>query len=73
MCRADVAEGAIRPLAQVLATMARVLAERAGVDPREVRIGPVDFGEPHDVGALVEGAECRRDELRRAVAEARSL
>lgn len=32
------------PLARLLADMVSVLAEREGVDPAAVTIGPVDFG-----------------------------
>lgn len=32
------------PLARLLADMVSVLAEREGVDPASVTIGPVDFG-----------------------------
>jgi hypothetical protein len=47
MCRAQVVEPAAMPLAAMLTNMARVLAERDGVDPAMVRIGPVDFGPEH--------------------------
>lgn len=45
MCRADVTASAAEPLAAILVDMARVLADREGVNPAEVRIGPVDFGD----------------------------
>jgi len=44
VCRADVDPAAAVPLATLMADIAVVLAEREGVDPAEVRIGPVDFG-----------------------------
>lgn len=44
MCRADVAEAAQAPLAAVLLEMAENLAAMVGADPRDVLIGPVDFG-----------------------------
>lgn len=47
MCRADVSPPAAGPLAAMLVDMARVLADREGVDPATVRIGPVDFGDEH--------------------------
>jgi hypothetical protein len=52
MCRADIAPDACQPLAQLLADMARALAEQAGVPAADVRIGPVDFGpDPAALGA----------------------
>ena len=48
MCRADVHDQAVKPLAVLLVDMARVLAAREGVDPDSVRIGPVDFGGEHE-------------------------
>lgn len=48
MCRADVAKQAVRPLAAVLKEIAATLAQREGVDPASVRIGPVDFGPSED-------------------------
>jgi hypothetical protein len=45
MCRADVAPHAAGPLAALLLDMAATLAKAAGVEPENVRIGPVDFGE----------------------------
>jgi len=44
MCRADVADAAAPALAALLVDLARRLAELEQVDPRSVRIGPVDFG-----------------------------
>lgn len=45
MCRSDVAPHAVEPLAALLLDMATTLAKTAGVEPEDVRIGPVDFGE----------------------------
>lgn len=47
MCRADVADTAELPLAALLVDLARAIADAEGVDPGQVRIGPVDFG-PED-------------------------
>jgi hypothetical protein len=45
MCRANIAPAAAQPLAALLTDMAAIIAEWEGVDPGEVRIGPVDFGD----------------------------
>lgn len=47
MCRSNIAPAAASPLAALLADMAAELAAREGVDPTQVRIGPVDFGDEH--------------------------
>jgi hypothetical protein len=44
MCRADVAPAAEPVLASILVEMAAALAAMEGLDARDVRIGPVDFG-----------------------------
>lgn len=44
MCRADVTPAAEATLAKLLTDMAAVIAAQEGVDPHDVRIGPVDFG-----------------------------
>jgi hypothetical protein len=44
MCRADVVPSAVAPLAALLSDMRDRLAEVEGVDPANVRVGPVDFG-----------------------------
>lgn len=44
MCRADVHPDAQAPLAALLTDMAHAIAEAEGIDPADVRIGPVDFG-----------------------------
>ncbi len=47
MCRADLAPNVQEPVARLLNDIAAALALEAGVDPKSVRIGPIDFGEPH--------------------------
>lgn len=54
MCRADVAPEAQAPLARLLVDMAAALAELEGLDPADVRIGPVDFGPEHNEGELID-------------------
>lgn len=50
MCRADVDRQAAPLLAQLLDTIAHRLAADHGVDRAGVLIGPVDFGDPHEIG-----------------------
>jgi hypothetical protein len=51
MCRSAIREEARLPLARMLTDMAERLAEIHGVDPADVRCGPVDFGDAEPVTA----------------------
>lgn len=44
MCRNDVSPAAAPLLGQLLADLTEAIARRAGCDPADVRVGPVDFG-----------------------------
>lgn len=65
MCRSDIDRNAEAALAVLLTQLAAAIAHRDGVDPRDVRIGPVDFGSEdvsaglggHDQPALLAGLE----------------
>lgn len=45
MCRADVHPAAAGTLASILREMRAALADMIGIDPEQISIGPVDFGE----------------------------
>jgi hypothetical protein len=47
MCRAEVSPEAELAVALLLGALLEAIAERAGCDPAEVLIGPVDFGGEH--------------------------
>lgn len=48
MCRCDVDEQAVAPLASLLHDMRDALAAQEGVDPDSIAVGPVDFGGDDD-------------------------
>ena len=46
MCRADVAPQAATAAALLLRAIAQKLADEAGIDVDQLRVGPVDLGPP---------------------------
>lgn len=52
MCRFDVDPGARELLVKVMGALRDGLAERWGVDPGGIRLGPIDLGAPDHVDGV---------------------